>query len=249
MRPESELSPKLLRGTISGLRVRRCKQDFILSEAQHAYAEATAVGAVAAGMGGATMGILQMSSNSSEEADWVEFDLDDKPVVGWMWKMPMREGDAVEVVAEPMPAVGYFAYSIRRDSDDLVAIYPHAISGRTALYRRLMKYMLIMFSFCFGILCVLYYSGAGGAQPKDDLLFPLYIGAPGLALFWFLFHRAYRKMAPFARLAEVVFSIYGWKDVRQIDLVRASKGKIPANADADEFGIHYFRYEIEALNE
>lgn len=242
MSSERQFATEVLRGKISNLRHYRRKQDFVLSEAQQSYAQATAAAGVALGMGASAMGLLQMAANSTEEADWVEFDLDGKPIVGWVWKMPMREGDAVEVVAEPRHEGGFFGYSIRRD-DGLIAIYPHATSGTFALYRRIMKYMVMMFAFCFGIICVLYYSGAGGAQPKEDPLFPLWIGGMGLPIFWFLFHRAYLRMAHFAKMAEVIFSSYGWSDVRRIDLIHASKGPIPANEDPDEFGIHYFRYQ------
>lgn len=109
-----------------------------------------------------------------------------------------------------------------------------------------MKYMLFMFAFCFGIFCALYYSGVGGAEPKDDPLFPLSIGAIGLPLFWFLFHRAYLKTAHVAKLAEVIFSSYGWSDVRRIDLIRASKSARRTHEDPSEFGVRYFRYQPDA---
>lgn len=100
---DRQFSTIVLRGKISNLRLHRRKQDFVLSEAQHSYAEATAAAGVALGMGACAMGLLQMSANSSEEADWVEFDLDNLPVMGWVWKMPMREGDTVEAVVERRP--------------------------------------------------------------------------------------------------------------------------------------------------
>lgn len=122
-----------MRGVISNLRILRRKRDFVLSEAQHAYMEATAAGAAAIGMGASAIGLLQMSANSEEEADWVEFELDGKRLEGWLWKMPMSEGDVVEVVAEQQFDGHYFAYSIRRANDGVIAIYPHATSGRSAL--------------------------------------------------------------------------------------------------------------------
>lgn len=60
-------------------------------------------------------------------------------------------------------------------------------------------------------------------------------------IFWILFHRAYMKMRHFAKLAEVIFSCYGWSDVRRINLVRSSKQMKPETRDL-EYGIHYFRY-------
>ena len=61
-----------------------------------------------------------MSANSKEEADWVE----SKPTVrfeGWLWKMPMSERDVVEVVAEQQFDGNYFASSIRRANDGVIA--------------------------------------------------------------------------------------------------------------------------------
>jgi magnesium-transporting ATPase (P-type) len=205
--------------------------------------EATAVAGVALGMGASAMGLLQMSANSKEEADWVEFELGGKRVEGWLWKMPMSDGDFVEVVVEQKAEGGYFAYALRRPDDGVIAVYPHATNGRSALYRRIMKYMLWMFVICFGIFCIMFYSH-GGMEQGDGML--LGIGSvASLLIFWILFHRAYLKMAHFAKLAEVIFSCYGWSDVRKIDLARASKGAKPANPEPGEFGIHYFRYQPE----
>ncbi len=236
---------EVIGGEIINLRCSRRKQDFILSEAQHTYMEATAAGAAAIGMGASAMGLLQMSANSTDEADWVEFELDGRHVQGWFWKMPMSEGDVVEVVAEPRPAGGYFAYSMRRDDDGVVAVYPHATSGRSAFYRRIMKYMAIMYVFCYGIFCVLFYSGAGGIDTTGLKWFPIAGVGVTLPFFWIFFHRAYLKMAHFSRLAEMIFSSYGWSDVRHIDLARASKVATPAHADPAEYGVHYFRYQPE----
>lgn len=243
MSPEQQFAIEVLRGKITNLLCRRRKQDFILSEAQHTYMDATAAGAAVMGMGASAMGLLQMSANSAEEADWVEFELDGHHVQGWLWKMPMSEGDIVEVVAERRPAGSYFAYSIRRDNDGVIAVYPNATSGRSAFYRRIMKYMLTMFAFCYGLFCALFYSGAGGVDTTGLKWFPIAGAGVTLPFFWLLFHRAYLKMANFSRLAEVIFSSYGWSDVRQIDLVRASKGALPVNANREDFGVYYFRYQ------
>jgi len=51
------------------------------------------------GMGAAGIGLIGMAANSDEEADWVEFEVDGNRVHGWLWMMPMRNGDEVEVVA------------------------------------------------------------------------------------------------------------------------------------------------------
>ena len=59
MKSEYKLRAEVIRGEISGLRIRRRKRDFILSEAQHAYMEATATGAAILGMGASAIGLLR----------------------------------------------------------------------------------------------------------------------------------------------------------------------------------------------
>ncbi|TPQ32312.1 hypothetical protein C2U71_30295 [Burkholderia ubonensis] len=231
----------VLRGTITQLKCRRRQQDFVLSEAQHAYIQATAVGAAFAGMGASALGLIQSSANSEEEADWAEFELDGKQIEGWFWKVPMRDGDEVEIVAEPRPRDRYFAYSIRRVRDDTVAVYPHATRGRTALYRWLMKIMLWFFVPIYALMCFMLSRDADGIDRATLTMILAGAGAFSLLIFWILFHRAYLKMRHFAKLAEVIFACYGWSDVRGISLVRSSKQMRPEHRDLD-YGIHYFRY-------
>lgn len=247
MSSEREYAVQVLRGSITNLKCRRRQQDFVLNEAQHAYMQATAVGAALAGMGASAIGLIQMSANSEEEADWVEFELDGKQVEGWLWKMPMRDGEAVEIVGEARGRDRYFAYSIRRLGDDVVAVYPHATRGRSALYRWLMKIMLITVVILNVVGSMLTFTGTG----MDRLTLAIVMGGAwlfSLLLFWILFHRAYLKMRHFSRLAEVIFSCYGWRDVREIDLVRSSKQMKQGNRDI-EYGTHYFRYRPEGIRQ
>ncbi|HDR9154167.1 TPA: hypothetical protein QDB05_000608 [Burkholderia vietnamiensis] len=238
---EREYAVQVLRGRITKLKCRRRQQDFVLSEAQHAYLQATAVGAAFAGMGASALGLIQSSANSEEEADWVEFELDGKRIEGWLWKMPMTNGDEVEIVAELRPRDRYFAYSVRRISDDVIAVYPHATRGRAALYRWLMKLMSITWMFCSGIVTVLMFRDHEGIDLSTHILVMSAAWFFSLIVFWILFHRAYLKMKHFARLAEVIFSCYGWADVRRINLLRSSKQVKPESRDV-EYGIHYFCY-------
>ncbi|MCA8203019.1 hypothetical protein LGM71_18340 [Burkholderia sp. AU33545] len=241
MSSEREYAVQVLRGTISKLKCRRRQQDFLLSEAQHAYIQATAAGAALEGIGASAIGLIQMSANSEEEADWVEFELDGKQVEGWLWKMPMKDGDVVEIVAELRPRDRYFAYSVRRVNDDVVAVYPHATRGRSALYRWLMKFMSITWVFCSGIVTALMFRDHEGIDLSSHILVMSAAWTFSLIVFWILFHRAYLKMRHFAKLAEVIFSCYGWRDVREISLIHSSKQMKPENRDLD-YGIHYFRY-------
>ena len=238
---EREYPVQVLRGTISRLKCRRRQQDFVLNDTEHAYMQATAAGAALAGMGAFAIGLVQSSANSEEEADWVEFELDGKQIEGWLWKMPMTDGDEVEIVAEPRPRDRYFAYSVRRVGQGTVGVYPHASRGRTALYRWLMKIMLWFFVPIYALMCFMLSRDAGGIDRTTLVIVLGGAGAFSLLIFWILFYRAYLKMKRFAKLAEVIFSCYGWSDVRRINLVRSSKQMRSENPDL-EYGIHYFRY-------
>src|SRR5450830_1679863 len=136
---EPNNSMVLLRGSIAGLNRSRRSYDFVPTEARHQQVGVNAIAASVMGMGATGTGLIGMAGNSDEEADWVEFELDDKQVKGWLWMMPMRNGDTVEVVAEPTGNNRYVAYAVKRDGDDLLAVYPHATAGRKVHYRKSVK--------------------------------------------------------------------------------------------------------------
>ncbi|WP_051224733.1 putative type VI secretion system effector [Paraburkholderia phenoliruptrix] len=136
---ESTLQTVLLRGTIANLHRSRRTHDFVLTQLQQRVVGATAVGAGAVGLGATGVGLVNLASNADEEADWVEFELDGMQVQGWLWLIPMRNGDTVEVVAEKIGENGYVVYSVKRDGDDIVSVYPHATAGRKQHYRSMAK--------------------------------------------------------------------------------------------------------------
>jgi hypothetical protein len=107
----------LLRGAISGLNRSRRSHDFVLTKVQHQQVGTTAIAASITCMGATGIGLIGMAGNAEEEADWVEFELDGNQVRGWLWMMPMRNGDNVEVVAEPIGKNHYVAYAVKREGD------------------------------------------------------------------------------------------------------------------------------------
>ncbi|MBB4515700.1 putative type VI secretion system effector [Paraburkholderia fungorum] len=244
MNKEISSRMELLRGTIANLRIRRRQQDFVMSEAQHEHMEATAAGAALLGMGASAIGLLNLSANSEEEADWVEFDLDGTQVEGWLWKMPVFNGDEVEIVAERRPRGRYFVYSLRRPEDGVVAVYPHATAGRSAQYRSIMKMMLWCFFVIYFIFSAIFLYNNGKDGWSDALNFIAILGFCGLLMFWGLFYISYRKLIRFSYLAEAIFSCYGWANEKSIDLIKSSKGVKPTRIAA-EYGLHYFIYDPE----
>jgi hypothetical protein len=232
---------ELLRGTITGLKTQRRRRDFVMSPAQHGYMEATAAGAALMGMGAQAMGLVNISGNSEEEADWVEFELDGKPMRGWVWQMPMSDGDQVEVVAESAGQGRYVVYSIRRLEDSVVAIFPHAECGSSALYRRIMKMMIWFFLIMYIIVSAITLYGFDGDDLKNAMYVVKISGFFSFLLFWGLFYIAYRKLRGFSLLAEEIFKCYGWQSVEKINLGKSSRKHRPENT-LERYGLYYFRY-------
>lgn len=234
----------LLRGVISGLNRSRRSHDFVLTQIQHQQVGLTAIAASVMGMGATGMGLIGMAQNSDEEADWVEFELDGKQVKGWLWMMPMRNGDTVEVAAEPTAKNSYVAYAVKRDGDDLLAVYPHATAGRKVHYRKSVKAWMWFCVLAYVLLPVLLMLQQGiSVLLEVDLLLALLCAFP----FWMLISgllafRASQKLMVFVRIAELNFRTFGWPDVENIDLRKTSvenrrENKLP------NFGSIYFRYK------
>lgn len=241
---KSDNSMVLLRGAISGLEQSRRCHDFVLNEVQHQQIGVTAIAASVMGMGATGIGLIGMAGNVDEEADWVEFELDGKQVKGWLWMMLMRNGDDVEVVAEPTGNNQYVAYAVKRNGDDLLAVYPHATAGRKAHYRKSVKAWIwsSIFAFLSLILFIVMPEGLGSLLNVDMQLGLLIGFAIWIAFSAVIAFRVSQKLIGFVHIAEIIFTTYGWSDVENIDLRKTSREhrreeKLPS------FGNLYFRYK------
>lgn len=241
---ESEISTVLLKGAISNLQRSRRSHDFVLTQVQQQQVGATALAASAMGMGAAGIGLIGMAANSDEEADWVEFEVDGNRVHGWLWMMPMRNGDEVEVVAVRIGDNRYIAYAVKRHADDLLAVYPHATAGRKAHFRRSVKtwfwFSLVAYSLLplFTLL-----KGGLGAFAREGIQFMLLSGFCGWGLLSALIaFQIFRKFMGFVKIAETIFKTFNWPDVENIDLRKTSRENRRENR-APNFGNIYFRYK------
>jgi len=241
---ESNTSMVLLRGAISELNRSRRSHDFVLTEVQHQQIGVTAIAASAMGMGATGIGLIGMAGNTNEEADWVEFELDGKQVKGWLWMMPMRNGDTVEVVAEPMGNNRYVAYAVKRDRDDLLAVYPHATAGRKIHYRKSVKvwFWCAFLSYLIPAFFFLMREGWGAFFDTDLHFFLLATLAFWIMISAIIAFRVSRKLMGFVRIAEVIFKTFGWSDIENIDLRRTSMENRRENK-LSNFGNLYFRYK------
>lgn len=234
----------LLRGTISRLERSRRSHDFVLNRVQHQKIGVTAIAAAAMGLGAASMGLISIAGNSDEEADWVEFELNGKQMNGWLWMMPMRNGDIVEVVAEPIEINRYMIYAVKRDGDDLLAVCPHATAGRIVHYRKSVKTWM----WCSILACLIPILFIVMPEGWESLLDPMMqIGLLNGFAIWLLFSAiiAFRitgKLMGFVIIAEMIFNTFGWPEVGKIDLRKTSRENRRENR-LSNFGNFYFRYK------
>ena len=241
---KSDSSAVLLRGKISSFERSRRSHDFLMTKVQHQQIGATAIGASAMGMGAASIGLIGMAGNSDEEADWVEFEIDGKKIQGWLWMMPMRNGDNVEVVAEKLGHDRYVAYAVKRDKDDLLAVYPHATAGRRVHYRKSLKAWMwwVAIGHLFILLSFIMQLGWRVILEPDmhfafSLIFPICSTMCAVIAL-----RVSLKLMPFVEIAEIIFKTFGWSDIKNIDLRKTSKENRRENT-LPNFGTFYFRYK------
>ncbi|AFQ48534.1 putative type VI secretion system effector [Burkholderia cepacia] len=236
-------STQLLRGHIRNLRSTRQSQEFLFTDADRTTMGVTAVAAGLAGLGGVAIGLAASADDTAEDADLLEFELDGKSIRAWVWVSVFKEGDEVEIVAEQFGQI-WHAFGIRRVSDRIVALHPHCSRGRYAHYKATARWWIGLtgtFLLCFNIFAVivLYFSGESDWLGVLNLFF--WGGVIVSTIAGVISVRMGRKMMKFACLAEGIFSGFGWKDVKNIDLPAITKkSKRPGEPGA--LGILYFRY-------
>ncbi|MCQ0033171.1 hypothetical protein EFP18_28070 [Burkholderia glumae] len=236
---------QLLRGRIKNLRKKRCRRDFVFTANDRTNMGATAIAAGLAGLGGVAAGLGAMAIDTTEEADLLEFELDGTPVKAWVWVSVFKEGDEVEVVAES-DGEGWLGYGIRRISDRIVALHPHCSRGRYAHYRASFWWFLKIFGCLLLALYLLFaaisYFSGDSLREFGALALGVIPGALiSAAIFGVIAYRISRKYLGFVRLAEGIFSVFGWPHVKHIDLPAITK-KTKTPSDPGALGILYFRY-------
>ena len=125
---------EVLRGRISHYRAERHFADFVFNDQDRKGMGVLAVAAGLAGLSGQAVGMASAAGSTKEEADYLQFEIDGKPVKGWVWRSPFQEGDRVEVVAE-WQTDHYELYAITRPADNTIALYPHCSRGSKSHWR------------------------------------------------------------------------------------------------------------------
>ena len=227
-----------LSGRMSNYRCTRGHASFFFTEGDQNTMGVVAVAAAAAGLAGPAMGVAVNTSSMEEAAHYVEFDLDDQPVKGWVWRSPFKEGDEVEVAAE-WQRDHYEVFGIARPADRIIALYPHCSRGRTTHVRNAVKWWAI-----FGAGFLIFVNGGMLLDFSIEEVFDLggIVTSMGLAAFfalaiWSMTH----KWMPFVRVAERVFTALDWPNPGDVDLVKTTKAQRQLG-DSGELGVFYFRY-------
>lgn len=217
-----------LNGTIKNYKRSRKYADFVFDDSDKTKIGVVAIAAGLAGLSGQAISLA--SAETNEAADYIEFELDGKPVKGWVWRSPFREGDIVEVVAEWQDD-HYEAYAVARPEDRIVALYPHCSRAAKLHVRNAWKWWFwgsslpVLTGFIFMISMLI---SDESPNRYDRFLegFPIFMGGVASISFAFVGLMTYsltRKWMPFVRLAERVFTAFGWDNPGDIDLVKRSK--------------------------
>ncbi len=238
---------ELLKGKLVNYKRRTDHAMFMFTEREQGQMGATAIAASLVGLGGPAISTAMSTADLIEEAHQLEFELNGKPVSGWVWRAPpLRSGDKVEVVAE-WRGDHYELAAITRPADRLIALYPHCSRGEKAHWRNIWKwwrklpFLAVTGLSVFVDLMMLLIKGEA---PFFDLGFPYII--LGCYIFFYATSAvgalwAGKRWLPKVRLAETVFATLGWPNPSEVDLVRSSKDSALPE-DPPELGVLYFRY-------
>ncbi|MDW5419223.1 putative type VI secretion system effector [Iodobacter sp. CM08] len=122
-------------GQIKNYKETRARANFFFTENDQNVMGMAAIGAALVGNSGQAMGTAISASDMEEEADYLEFEIDNIKVKGWVWCSPFKNDDHVEVVGEWNN--GYFELAaIARPDDRMIALYPHCSRGKAAHIRK-----------------------------------------------------------------------------------------------------------------
>lgn len=234
-------------GEISNYQVSRNNASFVFTERDQNVMGVIAVSAALAGLGGQATALSSNSNSLEEAADYVEFNIGEKEIKGWLWRSPFLNGDMVNVAAENRGE--YFElFGVSRPSDKMIALYPHCSRSKNQHIKNAIKWWLIIsVGMLVSIVVLDYFMHDGLKQSLEywNVFFRDYMGWLWVAaVFSFLSIPVISmsmKWMPFVRVADKVFSTLELPNISDIDLVKSSK-KQRTPTDKPEFGSMYFKY-------
>lgn len=179
-----------------------------------------------------------------EEADYVRCDIDGMKVSGWLWRSPFKDGDIVDAAVE-WRTDHYELLGMARPADRTVALYPHCTRSLRTHFKNAFKWWIYVCLFVdLGMIVVT--SSLESVTFKEMWEDSLEDGGALIMLGMHIVigiavYSMTKQWAPFARIAEKVFSTLGLSNPKSTDLVKSSKGRHQPN-DSMEYGVMYFRY-------
>ncbi|GGY28604.1 hypothetical protein GCM10007387_08460 [Pseudoduganella albidiflava] len=233
-----------LSGKISNYTVTSESASFFFTRSDQTKLGLIAIAASLAEMGGQAMSVASNASAMEEEADYVRCDIDGMKVSGWLWRSPFKDGDIVDAAVE-WRTDHYELLGMARPADRTVALYPHCSRSMVPHVKNAIKWWLyVSLFFDVGMLVLM-------SSVDEVTLEQAWASFFDEDFRWFMLgmhvviaiatHDMTRRWAPFAKVAEKVFSTLGLPNPKSTDLVKSSKGRHQPN-DSMEYGVMYFRY-------
>jgi hypothetical protein len=147
----------------------------------------------------------------------------------------------VEVAAE-WQGDHYEAGAIARQSDRMIALYPHCSRGTTKHIKNAVKWWFVGVTAWLVVAALFFFFMIGREDYVPFMAYGFHYGAlASYAFFGLMAFSLTRKWMPFVRLTERVCRTLGIPDSGNVDLVKSAKAQRKPD-DPGEYGSFYFRY-------
>lgn len=243
------LSEKLVKisGKIINYKKSREKGVFVFTKNDKSTMEVVAVLAGLAGLGGQAIAVSANAHSMEEMADYVEFQINDKELKGWLWRSPFSDCDHVDVAAE-WQGEYYELFGVCRPSDRTIALYPHCSRARAKHIKNAIKWWFLMLLTVYSFMFMIDYFDYRNFQKTVNSFRDFFRQGYGWPFAAGIFAAVTvpaismtMQWMPFVRVAEKVFETLELPNPGNIDLVKSSRSRRTIQ-DAAEYGSMYFRY-------
>ncbi|OCG21679.1 putative type VI secretion system effector [Gilliamella sp. App4-10] len=181
----------------------------------------------------AGLGHANGNDRSNEiDAQYVTAKLNDTITLkGWLGSYKFNDGDQVEVVAEKHDD-HYEVYAMLKPCEQIISLIPLCFAGRN---QALKYYHLPMF--IFYVICVLLMNYFFLDFSLENLT--IGFGTLGVIFGLAIFNVYKNSIATHITLAERIFTVLGWQDVKNINLVKISKQYIAKLISQGKYSIDW----------
>jgi hypothetical protein len=188
----------------------------------NALASLPLLGQLALGNSAEAASQIGMASGQEEAADYLNSaqyfrcKLGELTIHGIFCRAFFRNGDKVEVVAEPLEDGSYYAYALRRAIDHRLWLYPWAMKGTKANNKEAFRYTGGL-TLCMFIISIILSSLA--LDELWILAFFLSISVIFHGLFFLIFFWIYRNMlGGGSKVADKIFATLGYRKPKTVDM-------------------------------